>query len=198
MKTCRVCNEAKPLECFGVNNKQPDKKDYKCKPCNRKLRRDYFRSFDGVITDIYANEKKSARERNISPPQYTKQELKTYLTNSVIFHKLYDVWVASNYKTNLKPSIDRVDDMLGYSFDNIEVVTWEENYKRCGENVLLGTNCKTINKTFYIYEHGIVTEFTSLRGVADYTGLYYDELWEMVTTGNEVHGITLYEEVEND
>ena len=44
-----------------------------------------------------------------------------------LFHTIYDNWVASNYNSDLTPSLDRIDDYLPYTETNIELVTWKEN-----------------------------------------------------------------------
>lgn len=43
------------------------------------------------------------------------------------FYKLFDAYVASKYNRKLAPSIDRVDSSKGYTFDNVEWVTMQEN-----------------------------------------------------------------------
>jgi len=180
MQVCKYCNELLPLSRFGKNNARANGVDYKCRPCNRLLRRDYFKTKGGVITDIYSNEVKSSRERNISPPHYTKKELKLWLLSNPLFHTLYEEWVASNYTSSFKPSLDRRDDMLGYSFDNIILCTWGENFARCSLNILNGTNIKTVNTDFSICIDytGLEVTCSSIREVVELTGLTYDEIWE--------------------
>lgn len=51
---------------------------------------------------------------------------------------LYTEWVASGNVTELKPSVDRLDDYRGYSFDNIRLVTWKDNRQHQAEDMLKG------------------------------------------------------------
>lgn len=44
------------------------------------------------------------------------------------FKKLFDDYVNSNFEKMLNPSIDRIDDFKSYVFDNMQLITWEENY----------------------------------------------------------------------
>ena len=44
-------------------------------------------------------------------------------------------WVNSGYKRDMKPSIDRLDNSRGYSFDNIRLVTFRENYMTYHDDV---------------------------------------------------------------
>jgi hypothetical protein len=46
------------------------------------------------------------------------------------FYELYNNWIDSGYKKSDKPSVDRIDDYKGYSFDNIQLMTWKENNKK--------------------------------------------------------------------
>ena len=55
------------------------------------------------------------------------------------YKEFYDKWVASGYKKNLKPSVDRLDDFKGYSLDNIKLGTWKDNKKHQVKDILNGT-----------------------------------------------------------
>ena len=59
-------------------------------------------------------------------------------------------WKSSGYNRWTKPSVDRLDDNLGYSFDNIQLMTWKENNEKQHQRVLSGqykkTNSKRVNK----------------------------------------------------
>lgn len=117
------CGKEKKLNKFytsasgvlGVTNK--------CKKCER----DYSRSASGVIRLIYSNQKITSKKRGHTPPQYSQQQLKDWLLDNEKFTYIYNHWVYSNYEQDLKPSIDRLDIIKGYSFDNIQVLTWAEN-----------------------------------------------------------------------
>jgi len=43
------------------------------------------------------------------------------------FEELYNNWVKHGYDKWYKPSVDRLNDDKGYSFSNIQLVTWKEN-----------------------------------------------------------------------
>ena len=45
---------------------------------------------------------------------------------------LWSTWIESKYNTKLRPSVDRLDDSKGYSLDNIQLMTWDENRSKGG------------------------------------------------------------------
>lgn len=94
--------------------------------CNRR----YNRSKKGVVSRLYGQQKTSSQRRGHNPPSYTKEELKEWLYKQPLFHRLYSNWEKSDYASNLKPSIDRVDSDKGYAFTNIQLVTWEQNNRK--------------------------------------------------------------------
>lgn len=99
-----------------MNNKYKTKKSYQYTP-------------KGVLNIIYRNQLLRQKRKGIKV-DYTYEEFKQkYLFDSK-FLKLYKQWVLSNYDTNKKPSFDRIDSKKEYSFDNLQVVTWEENNKK--------------------------------------------------------------------
>ena len=87
----------------------------------------YRKTKVGVINTMFAHQKYSSKKRNHLPPTYTKQELSDWLFNDWVFDLLYTNWCNLGYEKSIKPSIDRLDDSKGYSFDNIQLMTWEEN-----------------------------------------------------------------------
>jgi hypothetical protein len=44
MKTCRSCNEDKPLDCFYAHKETADRKQSYCKDCSKKRAREYARA----------------------------------------------------------------------------------------------------------------------------------------------------------
>lgn len=130
MKICTKCKQSRKITEFYKDKKSKDKLDYVCKYCKHKDNKEWKRTKHGMITEIYHSQLLSSKTRKHNPPTYTKQELEEWIYNKSTFATMYAVWIKSNYNTDLKPSIDRLSDDIGYSFENIQLMTWGENRKK--------------------------------------------------------------------
>lgn len=91
--------------------------------------------------------------------------------NYDIFVKLFKKWKNNNYTTDLVPSIDRIDCMKPYSFDNMQIITWKDNqekYNNLERQKYNLDNCeqmvsKTRKKVLQLdYNDNIISKFNSL------------------------------------
>lgn len=64
------------------------------------------------------------------------------MNSQINFDALYLNWINSGYDKWKKPSCDRIDDYKGYSFDNIRLVTWQDNKDKTHEDMKNGINNK--------------------------------------------------------
>ena len=92
---------------------------------NRKLLREPY----GLACSIYSNQKLKSKQRNHHHPKYSKIEFFNWMINQDNYSILMINWRLNGYKSELRPSADRIDNNKGYSFNNINLVTWEENNK---------------------------------------------------------------------
>lgn len=102
----------------------------------------YRRTKIGLISSLYNHQRKSSRKRGYEMPTYTRQELKDWLLGQKLFHELFQRWESSNFDVWLKPSVDRIDDYKSYSFDNVQLMTWRENFDKYQHDRKNGTNTK--------------------------------------------------------
>jgi len=142
MKTCAECNKSKDALEF------PKRADISCgrlnicKICLSENNKAYLRTKKGVVTGIYGGQRSGSKKRGHLPPTYTKQELKEWLYSNPLFHILYDNWKRLDYQKRYKPSVDRKDDYIGYTMDNIQLMTWGENRTKGYKDKTEGRNNK--------------------------------------------------------
>lgn len=149
---CKECKVTKSTEEFYQSNKST------CKVCVRKrtnanykkLGNGYDFTYKGVIRVIYKTQKRHQKLRGHGDLPYTKQELKVWLEDNG-FEVLFKSWEQSGHLSELKPSVDRLDDFKGYSLDNIRLVTWKENREHQASDITSGVGtsgarCKGVRK----------------------------------------------------
>lgn len=143
MKKCTTCHLEKPDEDYGMRTDLiiPARRK-QCNICRQDAANIINRTIPGLVAKIYAAQKTASKQRGYESPLYTKQELLSWIEVQPNFMELYQTWVDSGYETNLIPSCDRKDDYLPYSFDNIELKTWNYNRSKGHKDRKSGTNTK--------------------------------------------------------
>ena len=139
MKTCSHCQQTLPLEAFAIQSTGKLGRRADCKECFKRT----GRTIRGLIKSIISQQKVKSKKRKHLAPTYTEEELIDWWNKQPMAAVLYARWVASNYETDLKPSIDRLDDYKGYSLDNIQLVTVKENIDRYYLDAVNGINTKS-------------------------------------------------------
>ena len=165
-KKCTLCAIEKSTTEFGNNGYTA-----RCIQCEKDRYALSSRTPSGIITAIYSSQKRNSIKRGHASPLYTRKELHKWVTTHKNFNQLYDNWVDSGYLTKLKPSIDRIDDYLGYSFDNIRLVSYQDNHRKSYEDRHNGVNTKA-SKT--------VLQFTK---DGEYVATYYSPKNANLNTG---------------
>ncbi len=157
-KRCIKCSVITPLDGFYKHKKMKDGHLNKCIVCTKKdskinheiSGKKYDSSMKGVIRVMYHTQKRHQALRGHGEMPYSKEELSGWLMING-FADFYQEWVDSGLSTEKKPSIDRVDDFKGYSFDNIRLVTWQENREHQHSDIRSGKGtgglrCKAVIK----------------------------------------------------
>ena len=98
---------------------------------NKEVRRIKVATFrkteKGVASEIFNRQVRSSKSRKTNPPEYSREDFYHWVFNHKDFNTLYNNWVNSEYDTNKKPSVDRLNDYLPYTFENIQLTTWGDN-----------------------------------------------------------------------
>lgn len=122
MKICSKCGIEKDSSSFSKGRA-------KCKSCTVETSRVYQRTLRGLVNKIYQNQIASSSTRGLPPPSYTRDELYNWMIDKGLMG-LWQNWVDAEYDKWLSPSIDRIDNSLGYSLKNIQLITWKDNLDR--------------------------------------------------------------------
>lgn len=89
---------------------------------------------EGLLKRIYATQLYHSRKRGHEKPQYSWQQLVERYVNDPTYIQLHKAWIEGGKSRWNKPSLDRIDNAKGYSFDNIVLTTWQENFSRQHED----------------------------------------------------------------
>lgn len=137
---------------------------------------EYQKTKKGIITLIYAAQKTSSKKRGHASPEYSKEWFSCWLLEKNYFHYLFKLWVNSGYLKDLKPSVDRIDDSIGYVKTNIRLTTWKGNLEKYRRDIRLG------NRTPKLRPHVPVRKYTK-------DGMYVEEYISVNSAArdNDIH-----------
>lgn len=125
-KRCKECEDVKLVSNFYFNRLAKDGRSNTCSECAANLKKIKYRSLQGKAREILKEQKKRSKKKGLPIPSYTIEELWRWLLQHN-YKAMWQKWKDSNYKRALSPSINRLESDIGYSFDNIELITWEEH-----------------------------------------------------------------------
>lgn len=178
MKQCSKCKQIFPLDNFHAREHTSiytgKVKIYYgsyCKSCNTLLALERRQSVKGMYQDIYNGQIGSSKQRKHALPNYTFEELVTWIDSQPNAKELIQAWVDSGYVKNLKPSCDRLDDYLPYTLDNLQLTTWEANALKAKKDIREGTNNKQNKAVIQFTKEGVfIAQFHSIQEASRQTG----------------------------
>jgi hypothetical protein len=168
MKTCKHCNQIKPLNGFALQSGGKLGRRADCKLCVKR----FIRSKRGLVKQIYHQQKRKSKLRSYLAPAYTEQDLYNWCVTRPNFNTMYEGWVSSNFATKCKPSVDRLNDFMSYTINNIQLITWDENNKKGYADASNGNNtklCKAVD--MFDKDWNFITRFYSASEAARCLGV---------------------------
>jgi len=104
--------------------------------------REYRRSHNGIAVNMHSGQCRRSRRKNYPPPTYSSDELLLWIISQDNYIRLYNDWVGSGYNKWAKPSVDRINDYKPYTLDNLQLMTWQQNYDKGNTDAKNGINNK--------------------------------------------------------
>ena len=78
--------------------------------------------------------RRNSRHRGHPLPAFSRKEFDAWVGAQHHFDALWTDYEASGFEKMKRPSVDRLDNSRPYSFDNMRLVTWEENRRAWDES----------------------------------------------------------------
>jgi len=149
LRECFKCSIKKPIiEFESYYYKSKLLYGFQCRTCRLKYKREHSKKYfsklremrrtdirifiDGVYTSM--KQRVSDKSNNYLPYKglfiCEKEEFIKFGLNDNNLKVLYKIWKKSNYSRKLTPSIDRIENQKGYSLNNIQFLTLEENGRK--------------------------------------------------------------------
>ena len=149
----------------------------------------YKRTINGLVSIMYSSLRSNSKKRNMDMPNFTKKELLRFLEDSTSFSYMFSEWIESDCEKSIKPSIDRINDYLPYTLDNIQLITWAENKKKGHSDRKNGINNKRSTKVAQYSLDGIfIREYHSMMEAQRQTGILAGAIYLATKSFNKTSG----------
>lgn len=186
-KACTKCD--KITSSFYVDKSTKDGLSCRCKDCIKSSVKKYRMTKEGFVSKMYGNQRESSKCRRHKMPEYKLEEFRGWLFAQEKFHILYDKWVQNNFDVKLAPSVDRLDDYKGYMFDNIQLMTWEENQRKYFNDKKNGINNKTNRAVIQLDKNNNeIKRFHSIREAGRITRVAFCNISECCRSNRKTAG----------
>lgn len=186
MLTCSRCECEKDESKFQAIPSRKKGYSYWCRDCINSYNRIRRKTKVGLIKQIYTSQKSVSKQRGMSLPDYSLDELMSWVLSQELYHKLHDEWVESGHNKDKTPSIDRINDYESYTMSNIQLMTFRDNYLKVAIDKIEYRNnkqCVPVVITF----NGVDTEYVSITAASRELNIPIGTLCCAAQKGNIVH-----------
>ncbi len=132
-----------------------------------------------LLSRIYNTQQYGSKKRDHNQPDYSLIELKDWFWKQNNSEILYNNWVINGYNKWDRPSVDRIDDAKGYSFDNIRLITWGENHKKritAQRKGILNTSKPHVSVSQYDLKNNFIMNFISMSAASRKTKVHQSHI----------------------
>lgn len=157
-KTCPQCGTSCELKFFFKNKSKRDGLDTYCKKCATINRKKIYRTKEGLLSNIYNRLKKNSIKRNHEIPSFSKDEFKIWAKSRKNFDELFEDWKMKGYSKMHIPSVDRLNNFKGYKFNNMQIVSFEENVCKHYKERYEGKNAPELKEVYKFDINGVFIE----------------------------------------
>ena len=134
--------------------------------------------FNCWLTKTYGRIKRDNKFKFNKELSFSKEEFKNWiLSQKDIFDELMNNYINSGFDKYKNPSIDRIDDYIGYEFYNMQLISWEENNIKGRESNKNKQQCSEMAKKVwskkvvqFSLNEEIVSEYNSTREAGRISG----------------------------
>ena len=139
--------------------------------------RKWKRTKKGLTSVLHSMQRNNGSRSRHGMPKYSVQELREWCYAQPKFHMLHEKWFKSGYLKSMRPSIDRINTLDGYVFENIQLMTWGENEAKGHKEKGL-TQGKKVNQL--TKEGKYVKTFISLMEAGRKTGAFHENICKVL------------------
>ena len=86
-------------------------------------------TYKGLTANLYGKINERKRRGTKDHDEFNLESFRTWLESTPI-KRIYEKWKASGFKRELRPSVDRINPLLGYKLTNMQVITAQENRRK--------------------------------------------------------------------
>jgi len=171
-KYCSYCKGYVSIKLFSLNGSKKDGLQHWCKQCVT----DDSRTLMGVVRKIYSAQRRNSRYRGHLMPAYSLNKLRVWCLSKPKFIIIHSAWIDSNFERELAPSVDRLKDDEGYSFNNIQVMVWRENMVKGHNSPHKNRDelCRPVSQ--YSLDGRLIATFHSIYEAGKCSGVYKENI----------------------